>query len=75
MSNTTQIVLCKCGAIRAAAQEPFCIGDKDWKKTLARAVKNDMRIDRIESAKLSEMTWNCSCEKAVSDDRHVQKDD
>jgi hypothetical protein len=62
MMDRTQIVLCKCGAIRAAAHEPHCYDDKDWKKTLIRAIKADRRIETIDSKRLSDYTWDCTCE-------------
>lgn len=58
-----QIIICKCGAIRAAAHEPHCHEDKEWKKTLIRAIKTDKRIEMIDSENISNYTWDCTCEK------------
>lgn len=54
----TQIVLCKCGAIIAAAHEPGCSSE-----TLANAIRKNLRIEIIDSKRIADYTWNCACEK------------
>lgn len=63
MSIRTQIIKCKCGAVRAAAHEPFCHEDSDWKKALVRGIRAGYKIDMVDYKKLREMTWECTCKK------------
>ncbi len=60
MSQKTQIIICKCGAIRAASHEPFCY-EKEWKKRVAEAIVSGHRVEIIGSEFLDRWSWDCSC--------------
>jgi hypothetical protein len=44
----TQLLICKCGSVFAAAIEPYCYTEKDWLKDLAKEVKKGATVKMVE---------------------------
>lgn len=45
----TQVIKCKCGAIRAACAEPDCYTDKDWQRDVRAYVKKGYTVETVQS--------------------------
>ena len=63
-SNRSQVIysVC-CNRLVAAACEPYCYTDKDWKRQITKAAKEGCKIDIVSNDEVRKSFSPCDCKK------------